>query len=709
MAVLLLPPFSLMAVPVLDHLFSSLASSSDHYFHLPHKIFLFSPLLATPFHAFSVAFSSSRSHGAKVLDIAPQTEAANVNAFKRSPSSSWTFSQEQTPAHPRGNGGFKGNDELLHPELSSLNGKPKEKKKVEKRKLCSEEAELRFRLDMCSKAGAVMGAISLYDKALTNGLQFQQYHYNVLLYLCSSAATGFLHPGKSGRNGDGEDEEEERREVPIQLSQDARAYCRRRGFEIYEKMRLEEVPMSEAAMTSVARMAMAVGDGEMAFRIVRRMKEDGITPRLRSYGPAIFAFCNSGEIDRAFEVERDMVESGIIPEEPELEALLQASVKARKGEKLYYLLHRFRAIVRQVSPSTADIIQSWFESSAAARFGRRKVDRKKIEQALENGGGGWHGLGWLGKGKWSVVRTHVDDDGVCSCCGEKLVAVDLDPVETESFAESVASMANKKERNSSFDKFQKWLDYYGPFEAVIDAANVGLFNHRRFSVNKVNAVANGMRQKLPSKKLPLVVVHNKRLTGGKMNEPVNQKLIEKWRNADALYATPTGSNDDWYWLYAAIKCKCLIVTNDEMRDHVFQVLGNDFFPKWKERHQVHFSYQDGSFQFHMPPPCSVVIQESERGHWHIPIAEHKQERSRSWMCVTRANRHMKHRASSALVGALGDSTSKLGGIDEEGSHSPPQILHRKSHKGAHQFANLQMVSAIEAAEKVAGCVIDFQI
>lgn len=43
-----------------------------------------------------------------------------------------------------------------------------------------------------------------------------------------------------------------------------------------------------------------------------------------------------------------------------------------------------------------------------------------------------------------------------------------------------------------------------------------------------------------------------------------------------------------YWLYAAIKNKCLIVTNDEMRDHTFQLLGNDFFPKWKERHQVNY-------------------------------------------------------------------------------------------------------------------------
>ena len=52
-----------------------------------------------------------------------------------------------------------------------------------------------------------------------------------------------------------------------------------------------------------------------------------------------------------------------------------------------------------------------------------------------------------------------------------------------------------------------------------------------------------------------------------------------------------------YWLYAAIKFKCLIVTNDEMRDHIFQLLGNDFFPKWKERHQVSNMLRIRSFEY----------------------------------------------------------------------------------------------------------------
>ncbi|XP_028552066.1 uncharacterized protein LOC114579980 [Dendrobium catenatum] len=40
-----------------------------------------------------------------------------------------------------------------------------------------------------------------------------------------------------------------------------------------------------------------------------------------------------------------------------------------------------------------------------------------------------------------------------------------------------------------------------------------------------------------------------------------------------------------YWLYAAVNCKCLVVTNDEMRDHLFALLGKSFFPRWKEKHQ----------------------------------------------------------------------------------------------------------------------------
>ncbi|GMI89477.1 hypothetical protein HRI_002617000 [Hibiscus trionum] len=654
--------------------------------------------------------------------------------------------------------------------------------KSKKYKANSPSVNLRGQLDMCSKRGDVMGAIQLYDKALKEGTTMGQYHYAVLLYLCSSAAVGFVQPAKSGNGnrtlnmlqisndsvnsssselvvdsgrtsfdhmdssfsekslnrfsnesakpysqlseGSSYQDDDE-----IWVSEDVKKYALVKGFEIYEKMCSDNVPMNEATLTAVARMAMSMGNGDMAFDMVKQMKPLGINPRLRSYGPALSVFCTTGDVDKAFEVEKHMLEHGVQPEEPELEALLRVSIGAGKGDKVYYLLHKLRTSVRKVSPSTADIIVKWFESKAASRVGKRKIDQRLIKEAIENGGGGWHGQGWLGKGRWSISHTVVGVDALCKCCGEKLALIDLDPVETEKFAESVASIAIKREKNFSFQKFQKWLDYYGPFEAVVDAANVGLYSQKRFMPSKVNAVVNAIRQKLPSRRWPLIVLHNRRITGRKMDEPVNKTIIEKWKNADALYATPTGSNDDWYWLYAAIKFKCLIVTNDEMRDHTFQLLGNDFFPKWKERHQVHFSFSNSGPVFYMPPPCSVVIQESEKGHWHIPIAsELDYDSGRTWLCIRRANSHVMKEDSATLTEdsqPLNDDkehtksttqTKVNSNSPNDGNYDKPKKLAEEIYKNITDisFASVRsdqhtVLSEIEAAEILGNCVIDFQI
>ncbi|XP_027340855.1 proteinaceous RNase P 1, chloroplastic/mitochondrial-like [Abrus precatorius] len=678
---------------------------------------------------------------------------------------------------------------FLRDTRGSLESKVSERvNKKKKKDKDSPDVKLKVGLDMCSKRGDVMGALSLYDSACSEGLKLGQHHYTVLLYLCSSAAVGVVRPAKSGtgartlnalvssnevvnhhednvgdtmldnpvsdetatcdetfdnselnsvlnsaeKSNKGEENPFSNQEdCGILVSEHVKKYALQRGFEVYENMCKDKVQMNEAALTSVARMAMSMGDGDMAFETVKQMKNLGISPRLRSYAPALSTFCNNGEIDKAFAVEKHMLEHGVYPEEPELEALLRVSIRAGNSDKVYYVLHKLRSSVRRVSPTTASLITDWFKSKQAARVGKRKWDKRLIMEAIENNGGGWHGQGWLGKGKWEVVHTTIGNDGMCKCCGVHLTTIDLDPIETENFAKSVESLALMKEKGSNFQNFQKWLDYYGPFEAVVDAANVGLFGQRIFKPHKINAVVNEFRKKLPSNKFPLIILHNKRIKGEKMDEPINRALIEKWTNANALYATPYGSNDDWYWLYAAIKFKCLIVTNDEMRDHLFQLLGNDFFPKWKERHQVHFSFSDiGSPVFHMPPPCSVVIQESEEGHWHIPIeTEHSYESERRWLCITRAKLDMVCKDSSiskdseplqkecTRSSATRDASAKESQHQNLVNHKVKMESPQELHKNIRDvfLASISsdnkdsILSDIEAAELIGGCTIDFQI
>lgn len=184
----------------------------------------------------------------------------------------------------------------------------------------------------------------------------------------------------------------------------------------------------------------------------------------------------------------------------------------------------------------------------------------------------------------------MEPNGRCCCCGEQLDCVDIDDVETEKFALSVAGLALEREVKANFREFQDWLEKNADYEAIVDGANIGLYQQNfaegGFSVLQLNAVIKEMYTR-SGNKWPLVILHNKRVRA-LLENPSHRKLVEEWMANGVLYTTPHGSNDDWYWLYATVKLRCLLVTNDEMRDHIFELLGSSFFLKWKERFDIHF-------------------------------------------------------------------------------------------------------------------------
>ena len=81
---------------------------------------------------------------------------------------------------------------------------------------------------------------------------------------------------------------------------------------------------------------------------------------------------------------------------------------------------------------------------------------------------------------------------------------------------------------------------------------------------QVNSVVNAIQRVTKSKKLPLIILHRNRVNGGNAKAPYNQKILESWRKAGALYATPPGSNDDWW----APSSFLLAVVNTVELDHV---------------------------------------------------------------------------------------------------------------------------------------------
>ncbi|KAL5131993.1 Proteinaceous RNase P 3 [Glycine soja] len=456
------------------------------------------------------------------------------------------------------------------------------KKKKKKKGSQNPEAKFQFELNTCSKAKDLRGAISLYDDAVSNNTRLNQHHFNALLYLCSNSVAD---PSLK----------------PTALDYGFRAFCHMSALAVLP---------NEATVTAVARLAAAKGDADYAFDLVKSMGKNynNALPRLRTYDPALFCFCEMLDADKAYEVEEHMSGVGVSLEEAELAALLKVSARCGRADKVYEYLHKLRSSVRCVSESSAVVIEEWFRGSKSSEVGEVEFEAGQVKEGVLRNGGGWHGQGWVGKGDWVVSRTSVGADGHCCCCGEQLVCVDIDDAEREKFAGSVAALAFEREVKANFSEFQAWLEKHASYEAIVDGANIGLYQQNfadgGFSISQLDDVVKELYNR-SGKKWPLVVLHNQRLRG-LMENPSSRRLVEEWMNNGALYTTPNGSNDDWYWLFAA----------------------------------VHYTFVKGNLKLQMPPSYSLVIQESEKGYWHVPLAPGTScESTRCWLCITRPCGH----------------------------------------------------------------------
>lgn len=299
---------------------------------------------------------------------------------------------------------------------------------AKKRKKTNQSLEnnFQFELNSCSKNKDLRGAISLYENATSEKIRINQQHFNSLLYLCSNSVT-----------------DPSLKELSLEY-----------GFRVFDQMSALGISPNEASITAIARLAAAKGDGDHAFELVKSMGKYKVTPRLRTFDPVLFCFCDHLEADKAYEVEKEMVAAGVNLEEAELSALLKVSAKKGRAEKVYEYLHKLRSSVRCVSESTAQIIEDWFQSPEASGVGKPNLDAGRVKEGIIRNGGGWHGQGWIGKGKWAVRKANVDADGHCCCCREQLACVDIDDEETEKFALSVAALAMEREVKANFSQFQ---------------------------------------------------------------------------------------------------------------------------------------------------------------------------------------------------------------------------------------------------------------
>ncbi|ORC91940.1 uncharacterized protein TM35_000041540 [Trypanosoma theileri] len=273
--------------------------------------------------------------------------------------------------------------------------------------------------------------------------------------------------------------------------------------------------------------------------------------------------------------------------------------------------------------------------------------------------------------------TKVDDKtGECKRCGTMLRTFDfeatdrdtlLNDIETKLIAprvegasryepERMVTPAEKERRWQEFENFKSKLaecDY----DTVIDGANVGYYGLSRWyreakekvlrdrgvdlkTVPEYQLCEIPMPVDVPPRfslidemlmqtrrigKKPLVMLHNRHIESPSAE---NVEWLSKWKSDSSLIACPGFINDDYCWLYAAIrKPNCLFVSNDQMRDHHFMLLSQRSFLRWRQRHRVTYRalYQrlTGAATLIVAPPrpYAVWVQRGRlsSSHWHIPI------------------------------------------------------------------------------------------
>jgi len=158
-------------------------------------------------------------------------------------------------------------------------------------------------------------------------------------------------------------------------------------------------------------------------------------------------------------------------------------------------------------------------------------------------------------GRWRAERCSVGADGNCSGTQLPMRAIEISAEARAELRAIIPRLAGSKAKGEEFSSFGAWVDEQGPFEYVLDGANIGFFGQGKvaktdkaaaFSYEQVDAVLRSVCARSDRVLLVLHVSHTDTASLG----PAAVKLVQAWRERGLLFSSPSKHNDDWYGLDA---------------------------------------------------------------------------------------------------------------------------------------------------------------
>jgi proteinaceous RNase P len=399
------------------------------------------------------------------------------------------------------------------------------------------------------------------------------------------------------------------------------------------------VEIGEAGLSALIRLHMESGEADAALELLLRLEQESEQPvKRRAVLPLLAGVCEAGDADRAMHLVEIIKRNNIAFQEEEFVSLVALCGHPGQEHRMGMVLSEMSSVLYRVGPRLSTKVADWFRAQ-----------------------------------RWNVQTARISPSGVCSACEgqlqtvyaaaasvrriknimERLIVEDLDGKSrshellhnTNIFRDGTPQGLRG---GNLLKKFKEWLSANGPYEIIIDGANLGFHkgltasaqgkpysNKLRLDYQMIDDVMEQLASLRPFAKL-LLVLHAQHVMPKRL-KPAERAIVDRWKTAQRLYVTPWGMNDDWFWLYAALESSetrraTLLLSNDQMRDHqwamniriklddshdssnldtnlAWRVQEHKDFLRWQERHwATYFVHRAGK----RAPPQQTAAHESDK-------------------------------------------------------------------------------------------------
>ena len=408
------------------------------------------------------------------------------------------------------------------------------------------------------------------------------------------------------------------------------------AFQIMDHMSKLNFPLNETCYTAIVRILSRGKDLAKAEEILNEAEQvQQCKPKLRLYSSLLISYCDAQNMDSALGMWKRVATHGLQVSEKELLALMKCASATGHANVMEVVLTDLAEEIAIPSKDTVATILEWFasyhstnakeEPAAAAAVSSDDVLREihshaATPTAVMSMGPVVNANGWDIS---SAVKIDTQTGILQSGCLEKC---QMKPVPLPDTAWKEMSEMNEilvlkgqisghksefqgggkgkkrfdfspQERKEQWDRYKKYLDEFadtvatkGNLDVIIDGANVGYFKQnfgcapKHVDYYQIDWAVQHLQEQ--GKRI-LLYMHERHF-GRDLMPNKCRHLQTKWEKDGILVKTPKGFNDDWFWLHAALRFKACVVTNDQMKDHFFQMLAPRMCLRWRERHQITF-------------------------------------------------------------------------------------------------------------------------